>query len=194
MTAAVHRADTRRAQAVYRFGAAAVLAMVLAGCVAERAVVDDAIALRNPTAPIGVTSRYDDARFAGPWFVRGVISRGPAPLRIERRAVADDVIWRFEQEVCATDGGPCRITREDWRAETDVPGADLVLNPNGGEDLRPVVVWIDEGYRTAAVGDAAGRFAWVLDRAPQGGADRIAAAQQVLAFSGFDPAQMRMSD
>ncbi|MEO1779548.1 MAG: lipocalin, partial [Pseudomonadota bacterium] len=66
---------------MYRFAAAVVLAMVLAGCAAERAVVDGAIALRNPTAPIGVTSRYDDARFAGPWFVRGVISRGPAPLR-----------------------------------------------------------------------------------------------------------------
>jgi apolipoprotein D and lipocalin family protein len=54
------------------------------------------------------------------------------------------------------------------------------------------VLWVDDGFRTAAVGDPAGRFAWVLDRQPAGGADRIEAARRMLAFGGFDLSAMQM--
>lgn len=194
MKMAMHTRYTTCAQRVHRFGLFALMAMALAGCAMDGAPTGDgAIPFRNPTAPIGVTSRYDDSRFAGIWYVRGVVDRGVSPVQIERRADgAGSVNWIVSRAVCATDGGPCNVAGEVWTATTDVPGADVITDPRTGSTQRPVVVWVDADYRTAAVGDEGGAFAWVLDRAPRGGADRIKAARQVLEFSGFDLRQMRV--
>ncbi|WP_415919978.1 lipocalin [Tateyamaria sp. SN6-1] len=184
----MHRAYTECAQAVHRFGICAVL--ILAGCGADAPVSGDVtIPVRNPTAPIGVTSRYDDARFAGLWHVRGAYPRDADLVTVER--VPEGPAWAFVMRACDAQGA-CQSLRTTWPARGDQPGADVVADPAGGPVRRPVVVWVDEGFRTAAVGDAEGRFAWVLDRAPQGGADRIRAARQVLEFSGFDLRDMQM--
>ena len=186
----MHQACTSCAQAVHRLGASAGLALILAGCGgAVPSSGDLAIPFRNPTAPIGVTSRYEDVRFAGAWHVRGAYPLDDALRRVER--LGDGPVWALEMQRCEAHGA-CKITVTRWAAEVDVPGADTLRNPEGGPARRAVVVWVDDGYRTAAVGDADGRFAWVLDRSPTGGADRIAAARRVLEFSGFDLREMRM--
>ena len=186
----MHHVCTRCAQAVHRLGASAGLALILAGCGgAVPSSGDLAIPFRNPTAPIGVTSRYEDARFAGSWHVRGAYPLDDALRRVER--LGDGSTWALEMRRCAP-GGACTTEVTRWVAEVDVPGADTFRDPAGGPARRAVIVWVDDGFRTAAVGDADGRFAWVLDRAPTGGADRIAAARRVLEFSGFDLREMRM--
>ena len=50
------------------------------------------------------------------------------------------------------------------------------------------ILWVDEGYRTLAVGTPSGRFGFVLDRAT-GAADRLQAAREVFDFNGYDTAQ-----
>lgn len=194
MKMAMHTRYTTCAQRVHRFGASALMALALAGCAVDSVPTGDAaIPFRNPTAPIGVTSRYDDARFAGVWFVRAVVDRGSSLVQVERRTDASgDVAWVLFLEACPTGGGQCPVIEDAWAARTDVPGADVITDPRNGSTQRPVVVWVDADYRTAAVGDEGGAFAWVLDRAPRGGADRIKAARQVLEFSGFDLRQMRV--
>lgn len=177
-----------------RSAAWATLALALVACgPGVPDVGDGAIPFRNPTAPIGVTSRYDDARFAGVWYVRGVLDRNGALTQVERRAnAAGGATWLLYRQACAADGAQCPVVAEVWPARVDVPGADVIVDPTGGDDARAVVVWVDDGYRTAAVGDEGGAFAWVLDRSPQGGGDRIKAARAVLEFSGFDLSAMRM--
>lgn len=56
------------------------------------------------------------------------------------------------------------------------------LSVEGQEDWW--VLWVDEGYRTLAVGTPSGRFGFVLDRGaiPQ---DRLAAAAEIFAFNGY---------
>lgn len=52
------------------------------------------------------------------------------------------------------------------------------------------ILWVDEGYRTLAIGTPSGRFGFVLDRgaiAP----DRLTAAGEVFDFNGYVPGGLR---
>lgn len=150
------------------------------------------IPYRNPTAPIGVTSRYEAARFAGLWHVRGAYPLDAQLVEVQRLGDhPDGPVWELVTRTCPPGRG-CQKEATLWRVDAGVPGADVLRASPEGATRRAVVLWIDDGYRTAAVGDAAGRFAWVLDRSPRGGADRIKAARQVLEFAGFDLTDMRM--
>lgn len=147
---------------------------------------------RDQSASIGVTSRYDDVHFAGVWHVRGAYPLDAQLAQIQRLSTGPEgAAWEVVERVCDTNDN-CEQVRASWPAETDVPGADRLGDPRGGPARRAVVMWIDEGFRTAAIGDPNGSFAWVLDREPRGGADRIVAARQVLEFSGFDVDAMEM--
>ncbi|MGB0440872.1 MAG: hypothetical protein ACPGFC_12345, partial [Paracoccaceae bacterium] len=70
----------------------------------------------------------------------------------------------------------------------DLPG---VFTLDYGENTRQmVVVWVDEGFRTAALATRDGSYAVIVDRAKTGGGDRIVAAKSVLAHNGFAVARM----
>ena len=58
---------------------------------------------------------------------------------------------------------------------------------HAGQD-RPEIwlLWVDTGYRTAALGTPDGQFGMILDRSPSGGADRITAASEILEWFGYD--------
>lgn len=78
-----------------------------------------------------------------------------------------------------------------WLATPTGQGRFALTRPDGSaRDLW--VLWVDEGFRTAVIGNPAGDFGWILDRAPKGGADRIKAAQEILDFNGYDISQLRM--
>ncbi|MFC6637587.1 hypothetical protein [Sulfitobacter sediminilitoris] len=65
-----------------------------------------------------------------------------------------------------------------------------VLRQMGGDETL-VVMWIDEGFRTAAIGDADGRWAAILNRNRKAARDRITAATEILDFNGWDVAKLR---
>lgn len=142
---------------------------VLAGC----AAVPEAGGLRNPDTAFGISTRYDPVRFAGPWFVRGAYPLDAQIVAVERRA--DD--WQVTDEAG-------RISL--WPATGLQAGVDRV------EGRILAVIWVDEGFRTAVVGDPEGRFAWILDREAAGGDDRILAARAILRFNGFDLSTFEM--
>ena len=54
-----------------------------------------------------------------------------------------------------------------------------------------VIMWVDEGFRTAAIGTRDGTFGAILDRYPRGSADRFNAAIQILKFNGWDVSQLK---
>lgn len=159
----------------------------LAAC----AVPPETSGYRDQSVPIGVSSRFAPDRFEGVWQVRGAYSLDADLQTVVRRSAGPDAsVWTVRSQACPADAG-CRMQTAEWMAEQAQPGVDRIDVPGAGA-RQAVVIWVDEGFRTAAVGDPAGSFAWVLDRNTQGGADRIEAARQVLAFNGFDLAAMEM--
>ncbi len=126
---------------------------------------------RDPAAIIAGTTRFDAAKFAGDWITVACLgacatreSYAAATAGVYRRSVAGKI--------------------EDY-----VITAPGVLRRQGGND-RLVVMWVDTGFRTAAIGDAAGRWAAILDRSASPGRDRVAAAAEILDFNGWDTKQL----
>jgi apolipoprotein D and lipocalin family protein len=141
---------------------------------------------RDPSAPIGVTSRFDADRMAGAWVVRGRMPPDAALGTVS--FVALDATPIME----TIDASGTEPRKTVWHGEQRQPGRYEFVTDDGSSRRDVVVIWVDEGHRTAAIGDPAGRFAWVLDRQPAGGTDRIRAARQILEFNGFDLGEMRM--
>jgi len=146
---------------------AAVALLALAGCAAKAPVVPPAdMPLRNPTAPLGGTSRFAADRFAGPW-----------------ETVA--CIGRCDRQVSYAAAGPLYLRQSASGQRAYRLGAPGILRSESGDGTL-VVMWVDEGFRTAAVGDAAGTWAAILDRNRVPAPDRFAAAAEILDFNGWD--------
>lgn len=64
-----------------------------------------------------------------------------------------------------------------------IPGRIIVGTPPFGTEYW--VLWVDADYRTAAIGTPSGSFGWIIDRKRTGGADRLKAAADMLAFNGY---------
>ncbi|MCZ0812488.1 MAG: lipocalin family protein [Pseudomonadota bacterium] len=139
---------------------------------------------RDTGQPLSVTTRSDHARLSGDWVLRattpptpemaGLIAVGYNPGETDR--------FTFTRRVCDADGA-CETRRVTRTATVLGPNRWRLSGPSGALELW--VVWVDEGYRTAAIGTPDGSFGWVLDRAPSGGADRITAAREILEFNGY---------
>ncbi|WP_299873840.1 lipocalin [uncultured Sulfitobacter sp.] len=142
----------------------------LAGCAAVAPPASDA--LRDEGAVLAGTTRFDAARFAGDWQTVACI--GTCAEAAQYSVATDDAYVR----VAGGDSTGFDIT---------APG---VLHARGGGQTL-VVMWVDDGFRTAAVGDAAGTWAAVIDRARPGGADRVKAAREILDFNGWDVSQIQ---
>jgi apolipoprotein D and lipocalin family protein len=154
--------------------------LMLAGCRVQGPAQNEGY--RDPSALIGSTSRYDAARFKGAWVVRGSFEvAAPATVSFV------DSTGGPAFQVC-DDGGSCDPI---WLATSTGQGRYSLTRPSG-ETQSLWVLWVDEGFRTAVVGNPTGDFGWILDRKPTGGADRIKAAQEILDFNGYDISQLRM--
>ena len=66
------------------------------------------------------------------------------------------------------------------------------LLTDSAKDPELWVIWMDEAVRTAVIATADGRAAFILDRKPEGGADRIEAAREILDFNGYDITRLVM--
>lgn len=131
--------------------------------------------LRNPTAPLASQADVTPARLNGDWVVRqdgsgeryhgGRIRFGDAPFALglcgEGPCVADIALMPV---------GPGR-----WAVDApSLPSGELW------------VLWMDFDDRTVVVGDTLANYVWILDRQQTGGADRIAAARDILKWYGYD--------
>ena len=154
---------------------------LLAGCGARSP--DTAQGLRDSKALIGATSRYDAARFKGPWLVRDSFGDGVAQVALVETTKGP--AFQLCTQVGCGDGGTL------WLAQQQGQGRYVLSRPDGS--TRTLwVLWVDEGFRTAVVGNPVGDFGWILDRSASGGADRIAAAREILDFNGYDTDQLRI--
>lgn len=163
------------------------IALMLGAC----AVVGPQTGHRDTSVPLSVTTRGAPAgafgEMSGPWFVRA--------------SYAGDYDLAMVNFLPAYEGGTAVELR---RAACDLSGdcvtEDTVLRARAlgqnrwqltGADARELwVIWVDDDFRTAAIGTPDGSFGWILDRKPQGGADRLRAAREILEFGGYDTGRL----
>lgn len=62
----------------------------------------------------------------------------------------------------------------------------FAISGRGGTAQDWWVLWVDEGYRTLAIGTPSGEFGFILNRGNTLPSDRLAAAREVLDFNGYD--------
>lgn len=152
---------------------------LLAGC----AQVPPATGYRDPSVIIASTTRFDAQRFAGDWVVRAAYPQDADLRGVTARQ--DGTAFALAWHRCNA-AGQCGTVAEVWPAQATGQGRYQLRDPSGAADRTLWVLWVDDGFRTAAVGTPDGRWGWILDRSTSGGADRIAAAREVMDFNGYD--------
>ncbi|MFC3085709.1 lipocalin [Tabrizicola soli] len=137
---------------------------------------------RDPATPVWSAAAFAPERAAGEW--RQVASHARRPGGCASGAVR----MTPAQGGLAIDGTLCIDGEARPVHALARPAGPGRLALAGQEDWW--ILWVDEGYRTLAIGTPSGRFGLVLDR----GAippDRLAAARAVFDFNGYNPAAFR---
>ncbi len=119
---------------------------------------------RDPAAPMGATTRFEADRFAGDWQV--VARFGDRPV------------------------GPMRFDAARGELVDLATGARMPVNVRDGAQ----VMWVDTGFRTAALGARDGRVGFILDRNAGSAPDRLRAAREIMEFYGWDTARLSAPD
>ena len=150
----------------------------LAGCVAQPIQPPERAVFRDTTVAISSSTRFEAARFAGDWHIVAAFSSraGGLPAASVRFVAAGDAMV---------------VERGFWAL---APGRYSVTGPGrmarkGGPDVW--VLWVDDGFRTAAIGTPDGRFGWIMDRSATPAPDRLKAAREILEWQGYDLSQLR---
>ncbi|NNE82031.1 MAG: lipocalin family protein [Silicimonas sp.] len=163
--------------------ALAFLCLLLAGC---------AGGYRDTS--VGMTSMavFDPARYAGTWYEVASFptpfQRGCTDTRAEYAVRADGAL--SVRNTCLKDGAVSVIGGE---AQIVGPGRLKVRLDGVPVQADYWVLWVDEGYRTAAVGVPSGRAGWILNRTETIPPDRLKAAREVLRFNGYDVSALQMT-
>ena len=108
-----------------------------------------------------------------------------APIGQTVRYSAQDMAGLWHVQAYFGAAAPATVSFDAGSEHMSAGGARYAM---GSEGL--VVMWVDEGFRTAAVGRVDGSLAWILDREPAVASDRTVAATQVLEFYGWDIARL----
>ncbi len=154
--------------------------LVLAACgrgAPEPVPVAEAPSFRDRAQLIASTTRGTAQDLTGEWVISQSYPGQPLAAPGTRVVVAPGaggaVLWRFSG--AAGDGEVATVTGLPGRF---VPGA------GGGPELW--VLWVDDDFRTAAVGTPDGSIGWIMNRPGEASGDRTAAAREVLEWSGYD--------
>ncbi len=135
---------------------------------------------RDQEVRISSAALFDPGRFAGRWHVLESHTPGCAGAVQDWRATGP-AAYALTGVDC-TGAAPTTLS---GRATVTGPGGRIT--PDSGFGRDPVfVLWVDQDYRVAALGTPSGRWGMIVSRSPDGRADLLRAAREVLAFNGYD--------
>lgn len=162
--------------------------VALAGCGGP----DSGAGFRDGRTMIASAALFDPTRFAGDWrVVADFAAPGTAACPVTPEQWALTGPGRFSVSGTACAGG--RGGRFDQGAAVIGPGRIAATAPGwAGPGTEPLwVLWVDAGYRIAAIGTPSGRFGLILSREAPPRPDLLAAAREALDFNGYDLARLR---
>lgn len=140
---------------------------------------------RDVEVEIASTTRFDAQEFAGFWNIRAEFARGgeqPTRAGVDFQLGPDGEIVQIALH------GPKRRRRFGvvayYEVDQAMPGRLVLGDPPFATEYW--VLWVDDDYRTAAIGTPSGTFGWIIDRERTGGEDRITAASEILEWVGYD--------
>ncbi|MBA3909889.1 MAG: lipocalin [Rhodobacter sp.] len=157
------------------------LALVLTACVGAGRKGD--ADFRDAKVPIWSAAAFAPARIVGRWQQVATYQAKPEATCREGRLDFEAAPAGLAVEGVLCLNGTAR--KVSGLATVSGPGR---LQVKGQEDWW--ILWVDDGYRTLAIGTPSGRFGFVLDRgvaAP----DRLVAAREIFDFNGYDRAGFR---
>lgn len=167
------------------------------GLLALLAALAGCTTYRDRDAPIASVAVFDPARYTGLWYE---IAR--FPVVFQRGCTATTAEYGLREDGALSVVNTCREGSPDGPV-SQIEGEARVVGPGQLEvsfDGVPFggapywVLWVDEDYQTAVDGVPSGREGWILNRAPTISADRLEAAQRVLAFNGYDLSRLEMTE
>ncbi len=172
---------------ILRSAIACLAPALLMGCLTAPAP-DDPSLLRNPTVSLAIISRGGAEAMQGEWKVRASSPpyRDIQSLTFNTNANPLHTV-EFMHASCDADGN-CEELSDAWLAEPLAQNRWRLTAQTTDAEMEMWVIWIDEGYRTAALGSPDSDMAFIVDRKPSGGADRMTAASEVLEFNGYNMA------
>lgn len=171
-----------------RLALPALLTVTLAACAAAPEPPPAAPSFRDRAVPIGATTRGGPGDLAGEWVVSQSYGAGPegrplaagSRVRIAAPSGGAEAAWAF------LPAGGAAWAPLPMRA---VGPGRYAAGASDASDL--LVLWVDDDFRTAAVGAPDGRVGWIMDRPGRASPDRTAAAREVLDWSGYDLGRLR---
>ena len=133
---------------------------------------------RDASVRITSVALFDPALFKGDWVV--VAAYDPALCGVRAGITPHGFYW-FERN--------CNGEENHSIAPVTGPGR---FTPKGGahKGREHWVMWVDQTYRTAVIGDVDGSFAMVLNRDQHIPPDRMQAAREILDWNGYDLARL----
>lgn len=157
------------------------LCIVLAAC-APKLSADDGI-FRNPSAPIYSNAVFDFAQLGGRWDqVAGFAGSDASACQPGGASfLPKGGTLSIKYSLCLSG----KTVKGDGTVAPTGPGR-FAISGSGGIGQDWWVLWVDEGYRTLAIGNPDGAFGFILNRGKALPADRLAAAREVLDFNGYD--------
>jgi apolipoprotein D and lipocalin family protein len=161
------------------------LCLMLAACAPT--ITADGGVYRNAAAPIYSNAVFDTGQLEGRWDqVAAFGAEPPSGCRPGGAEFAGkDGVMQVTYRLCLSGrevagAGPISSTG---------PGRFAVGGKGSiGQDWW--VLWVDEGYRTLAIGNPSGTFGFILNRGKALPEDRLIAAREVFDFNGYDTAKM----
>ena len=163
---------------------------LLTAC-APRGTADGGV-YRAAASPIYSNAAFDPGRLDGTWnqvaAFAGPLQNGCRPGAAEFSATS----------VKAASGG-MRVRYALCLSGRDVAGAGAIATTGPGRfavsgrdgiDQDWWVLWVDEGYRTMAIGSPSGTFGFILNRGRALPTDRLQAATEVFDFNGYDTGKL----
>ena len=158
---------------------------LLMGCLTAPAPHDPSL-LRNPTVPLSIISRGGADAMQGEWKVRASSPQyhDIQSLTFNTNAKPLHTV-EFLHASCDADGN-CEALSDAWLARPLAQNRWRLTAQTTNAEMELWVIWIDDGYRTAALGSPDSDMAFIVDRKTSGGADRMTAASEVLEFNGYN--------
>lgn len=162
-----------------------VMCLSIAACSPKNATKETGY--RPAAAPIYSIAAFDVGRLAGNW---DQVAAFTGPMQESCAAggaafVPKDGTLQLTYKLCLAGqvltGVGAVVTTGPGRFS--VKGKDRI-----GQDWW--VLWVDEGYRTLAIGNPSGSFGFILNRGASLPSDRLAAANEVFDFNGYNVSKL----